>query len=118
MCLKFFHLLALKPNLERFSIYSNKFFNNFHLTEYSFTCPMLRAGGFIARRLGLIVRHFFININHIYMHLKVFIPVNRQCLLINTHPPHPPPKNMHNKQDPPLKKIILTPDMNRSQGYR
>ena len=28
------------------------------------------------------------------------------------------PKNMHNKRDPSLKKIILTPDMNRSQGYR
>ena len=34
--------LARKPNLETFSIYSNKFFHNFHLSESSFiifTCP-------------------------------------------------------------------------------
>ena len=34
----FFHLVAEKPNLEKFSIYSNKFFHNFHLSESSFTC--------------------------------------------------------------------------------
>jgi hypothetical protein len=49
-CLNFFHLLAPKPNLEKFSIYSNKFFHNFHLSESSFTCPGLRASG-LARRL-------------------------------------------------------------------
>ena len=38
-----FHLLAQKPNLEKFSIYSNQFFHNFHLAESSFTCPKLRA---------------------------------------------------------------------------
>jgi len=37
--LKFFHLLARKPNLEKDSIYSNKFFHNFHFSESSFTCP-------------------------------------------------------------------------------
>ena len=34
-----FHLLARKPNLDKFSIYSNKFFHNFHLSESIFTCP-------------------------------------------------------------------------------
>jgi hypothetical protein len=46
LCLfNFFHLhvLARKPILENFSIYSNKFFHNFHLSESSFTCPGLRA---------------------------------------------------------------------------
>ena len=28
LCLNFFHLLAKRPNLELFSIYSNKFFHN------------------------------------------------------------------------------------------
>jgi hypothetical protein len=28
----FFHLLARKPNLEKFTIYSNKLFHNFHLS--------------------------------------------------------------------------------------
>jgi hypothetical protein len=49
-------LLARKPNLETFSMYSNKFFHNFHLSESSFTCSGLRASG-LARRL---VRGFFI----------------------------------------------------------
>jgi hypothetical protein len=39
LCLNFFHLLSRKPNLEKCSIYSNKFFHNFHLSESSFTCP-------------------------------------------------------------------------------
>ena len=52
LCLNFFHLpvLARKPNLQKFSIYSNKFFHKFHLSESSFTCPELRASG-LARRL-------------------------------------------------------------------
>jgi len=33
LCLNFFHLLARKPNLENFSIYSNKFFHNINLSE-------------------------------------------------------------------------------------
>ena len=41
-----------KPNLEIFSIYSNKFFHNFHLFESSFTCPGLRASG-LAWRLHM-----------------------------------------------------------------
>ena len=51
LCINFFHLLvlALKPNLEKCSIYSNKFFHNFHLSESSFTCSGLRASG-LARR--------------------------------------------------------------------
>ena len=46
----FCHLLAWNPNLENFSIYSNKFFHNFHLSESSFTCPRCQASG-LARRL-------------------------------------------------------------------
>jgi hypothetical protein len=38
-----FHQHARKPNLEFFSIYSNKFFNNIHLSECRFTCTELRA---------------------------------------------------------------------------
>jgi hypothetical protein len=45
LCLNFFHLLAQIPNLEFFSIYSNKFFHNIHLSESSFTCAWLRANG-------------------------------------------------------------------------
>ena len=45
LCLNFFHLLARKPNLELFSIYSNKFFHNFHLSESSFTYANLRTSG-------------------------------------------------------------------------
>jgi len=36
--LNFFHLLTRKPNLEKLSIYSSKFFYNFHLSESSFNC--------------------------------------------------------------------------------
>ena len=45
--LVFFHptVLARMPNLEKNSIYSNKFFHNFQLSESSFTCPGLRASG-------------------------------------------------------------------------
>ena len=39
LCLNFFHLLARKPNLGNFSIYSKNFFHNFHLYKSSFTCP-------------------------------------------------------------------------------
>jgi hypothetical protein len=45
LCLNFFHLHAPKPNLDKFSIYSNKFFHNFHFSESSFTCPELGASG-------------------------------------------------------------------------
>jgi len=49
--LNLFHLLVRKPNLEKKnSIYSNKFFHNFHLSESSFTCPGLWTSG-LARRL-------------------------------------------------------------------
>ena len=44
-----FHLLARKTNLEKCSIYSNKFFHNFRLSESSFTCPRLRASGLVRR---------------------------------------------------------------------
>ena len=69
--LNFFHLLAQKPNLEKFSIYSNKFFHNFHLSEYSFTCPRLRASG-LARRLKT---DCFLIFSHLYLagHLHILI---------------------------------------------
>jgi hypothetical protein len=41
----FFHLLALKPKLERKTIYSNNFFRNFHLSESTFTCRSFRQVG-------------------------------------------------------------------------
>ena len=46
-CLNFFHLLAQKPNLEKNNIYSNKFIDDFHLSESSFSCPRLRANGLV-----------------------------------------------------------------------
>jgi len=49
LCLNFCHLLAWKPNLENCSMYSNKFFHNFHLSESSFTCPRLCASGLVRR---------------------------------------------------------------------
>ena len=58
-CLKFFHLLARSPNLEIFSIYSNKFFHNFHFSESSFTCPGLWASGLV-RRLLTVENQYFI----------------------------------------------------------
>ena len=45
----FFHLLAQKPNLEKLSIYSNKFFHNFHLAESSLTSPRFLVS-WLARR--------------------------------------------------------------------
>ena len=45
------HLLAGKPNLETFSIYSNKFFHNCHLSESSFTCLGLHTSGLVWRLL-------------------------------------------------------------------
>jgi hypothetical protein len=43
-------VLARKPNLEKLSIYSIKFFHNFHLSKSSFTCHGIRVNG-LARRL-------------------------------------------------------------------
>ena len=37
-----FSPIARKPYLDKYSIYSNKFFHNFHLSESSFTCPGLQ----------------------------------------------------------------------------
>ena len=50
LCLNFFHLLTRKTNLEKFSIYSNELFHNFHLSESRFTCSGLWESG-LARRL-------------------------------------------------------------------
>ena len=55
LCHNFVHLLARKPNLEKFSIYSSKFFPNFLLSESSFTCPWLQASG-LGRRLLLFLK--------------------------------------------------------------
>ena len=54
LCLKFFHLHNRKPNSENFSIYSSKLFHNFHLSESSFNCPVLRAGGLLWRLQKLV----------------------------------------------------------------
>ena len=52
LSLNFFHLLAWKQNLEKNnSIYSNKFFHNFHLFESSFNCPGLQTSGLAWRLL-------------------------------------------------------------------
>jgi hypothetical protein len=45
--LNFVHLLARKPNVKIFSIYSRKFFYIFHLSESRFTCPWLRESGLV-----------------------------------------------------------------------
>ena len=45
LCLNFFHLLARKPNLENFSIYSNKFFHNFHFTLVRIQFCLSQASG-------------------------------------------------------------------------
>jgi hypothetical protein len=58
LCLNFFHLLARKPNLENFSIYSNKFFYNFHLSKSRFTCSGLWKSG-LARRLHWLLFDLF-----------------------------------------------------------
>ena len=66
--LNFFHLLAQKPNLEKISIYSNKFFHNFHLSKSSFTCPGLglQVGG-LARRLKLLRQCYHISISQMLL---------------------------------------------------
>ena len=43
--------MSAKEQLENFSIYSNKFFHNFHLSESSFTCPWLHTSGLTWRLL-------------------------------------------------------------------
>ena len=45
LCLNFFHPLAWK----KYSIYSYKFFHNYHLSESSFTCSGLWASGLAPR---------------------------------------------------------------------
>jgi hypothetical protein len=62
ICLNFFHLLARKPNLEKNSIYSDKFFYNFHLSESSFTCPALRASGLVRRLAIYVTEHELISV--------------------------------------------------------
>ena len=51
LCLNIFHLLARKPNMDKFSICSSKFFHNFHLSESGFISPWVRVGGFVWRLL-------------------------------------------------------------------
>ena len=46
----FFTYLPESQIKKKNSIYSDKFFHNFHLSESSFTCPWLRESG-LARRL-------------------------------------------------------------------
>ena len=84
LCLNFFHLLARKPNLEKISIYSSKFFHNFHLFESSFTCPGLRASGLVRRLCTQkdldthIQKCFNIYIQNVYYIIKLqFTTVNK-----------------------------------------
>ena len=63
----FFYLFARTPNFENFYIYSNKFFHNFHFSESSFTCPVLRASG-LARRLSVYSRLIVTSVNSIPMY--------------------------------------------------
>ena len=49
LCLDFFHLLARMPNLEKRSIYSSKFFHNFHLSESRFICPVIQTSALAPR---------------------------------------------------------------------
>ena len=94
LCLNFYHLLARKPNLEKISIYSNKFFHNFHLSESSFTCPRLRASTKIVNIFSQITsrwQHYYINIKYIiifclrtyyinllFRHVIIFLYNNQQ----------------------------------------
>jgi len=46
LCLHFFSpTFCPKAKFRKNSIYSNKLFHNFHLSESSFTCPWLWASG-------------------------------------------------------------------------
>ena len=45
LCLNFFPPTCPKAKFGKNSIYSNKFFHNFHFSESSFTYPGLRASG-------------------------------------------------------------------------
>jgi hypothetical protein len=59
LCLHFFNLLVWKPNLEKCSIYSSKFFHNFHWSKSNLTCSRLQASEW-ARRLILMFSYFFL----------------------------------------------------------
>ena len=63
----FFHpmVLARMPDLEKNSVYSNKFFHNFQLSESSFTCPELRASGLQVQIVFIICSY---GVYHIYVH--------------------------------------------------
>ena len=77
LCLKCFHLLAWKPNLEKNCIYLNKFFHNFHLSECSFTCPGLQASGF-----AWILRLFFFSAEY-HVFFNPFWQLSGQPCLIS-----------------------------------
>ena len=78
VCLNFFQLHTWKPNLGNFSIYSNKFFHNFHFSESSFTCPWLRASG-LARRL---LQYLLCVIYLFFHHFKFFFFWSLHCIII------------------------------------
>jgi hypothetical protein len=61
----FFHLLPRKPNLEKFSIYSNIFFHNSHSSKSSFIFPgqwasllgsLVQVIRWLARRLHMTIK--------------------------------------------------------------
>jgi hypothetical protein len=59
-CHNFFHLLAWKPNLEKFSIYSNKFFHKFHLSWAS--------GKWVSAKTKNIWKRFYVSILLVLAH--------------------------------------------------
>ena len=85
LCLNCFHLLAQKPNIEKISIDSNKFFHNFLLSESSFTCHGLRVSGLVWRLQSNCVdikKNCFV---HLYNHwlYKSFVVMSQCKVLID-----------------------------------
>ena len=70
LCHNFFHLLAQKPNLETFSIYSNKFLNNFHLSESSLTFPGLWCK-WVSTKTGTFRTSLWLFHDHILLQIQI-----------------------------------------------
>ena len=73
-CLFFCHLLARKPNLEKISIYSNKFFYIFHLSESSLACLGRRGSGLTQRLVTfLCLSHARTMISNVICHVLSYV---------------------------------------------
>ena len=81
----FFHLLAWNPNLEKNSIYSNKFFNNFHMSESSFTC-CVGSGMWISAKTVLFslvwIQFYLSHCSGMWISTKTVIAIH---ISLNTH---------------------------------